>query len=83
MRLRCSTPASLALAQTVGATPVRDPSSGEMAFSYTLAGVPHRVWYMDARAILERIRIARRYGLAAGVWRLGEEDQALWSSPDG
>ena len=72
-----------ALAQTVDATPVRDPSSGEMTFSYTLAGVPHRVWYMDAPAILARIRIARRYGLVAGVWRLGEEDQALWSSPDG
>jgi spore germination protein YaaH len=70
-----------ALAQAVGATPVRDPSSGEMTFSYARAGVPHRVWYMDARAILERVRIARRYGLAAGVWRLGEEDQALWSSP--
>ncbi len=44
-------------------------------------GEPHRVWYMDARAILDRLAIARRYGLAAGVWRLGEEDQALWSSP--
>jgi spore germination protein YaaH len=71
-----------ALAQSSGATPARDHSSGEMTFSYTLASVPHRVWYMDAHAILERIRIARRYGLAAGVWRLGEEDQALWSSPD-
>jgi spore germination protein YaaH len=38
---------------------------------------------MDARAILDRLLIARRYGLAAGVWRLGEEDQALWSSPAG
>jgi spore germination protein YaaH len=71
----------LALAQAVGATHTRDPRSGEMSFAYTRAGVPHRVWYLDARAILDRIRIARRYGLAAGVWRLGEEDQALWSSP--
>jgi spore germination protein YaaH len=70
----------LALARSVGATPVRDPASGEMTFVYTRAGVAHRVWYMDARAILERLQIARRYGLAAGVWRLGEEDQALWSS---
>jgi spore germination protein YaaH len=70
----------LALAQSVGATPARDPAAGEMTFAYTRAGVSHRVWYMDARAILERIRIARRFGLAAGVWRLGEEDQALWSS---
>jgi spore germination protein YaaH len=51
-----------------------------MTFAYTRAGIPHRVWFEDAHAILERISIARRYGLAAGVWRLGEEDQALWSS---
>lgn len=70
----------LALAHSVGATPVRDPSSGEMTFSYTLSGVPHRVWYLDGPAILTCIRIARRYGLAAGLWRLGEEDQSLWSS---
>ena len=80
---RCSTRASLALAQSAGATPVRDPASGEMTFAYTRAGVSHRVWYLDAHAILDRLRIARQYGLAAGVWRLGEEDQALWSSPEG
>jgi spore germination protein YaaH len=73
----------LALAHSVSATPVRDPASGEMTFAYTRAGVPHRVWYLDARAILDRLLIARRYGLAAGLWRLGEEDQALWSSPAG
>jgi spore germination protein YaaH len=71
----------LALAQSVGATPVRDPASGEMTFAYARAGVAHRVWYMDASAVLDRLRIARRYGLAAGVWRLGEEDQALWAAP--
>jgi spore germination protein YaaH len=119
----------LALARSVGATPVRDPGSGELTFAYRCpseatptdlygcpseamstdlyrcrneatptrlyrhpnearpthrydarAGVAHRVWYMDARAVLDRLLIARRYGLAAGVWRLGEEDQALWSS---
>jgi spore germination protein len=70
----------LALARSVAATPVRDPSSGEMTFSYTRSGVAHRVWYLDAPAILARIRIARRHGLAAGLWRLGEEDQSLWSA---
>jgi spore germination protein len=68
-----------ALARAVGATPVRDPVSGEMTFTYSLSGVAHRVWYMDARAILERLRIATSYGLAAGVWRLGEEAQGVWS----
>jgi spore germination protein YaaH len=108
----------LALARSVGATPVRDPGSGELTFAYRCpseatptdlyrcpseatptslyrrpnearpthlhdarASVTHHVWYMDARAVLDRLQIARRYGLAAGVWRLGEEDQALWSSP--
>ncbi len=67
-----------ALAAAVGATPTRDPRSGEMTFAYTRAGVPHHVWYMDAAAVAQRIAIARRYGLAAGVWRLGAEDQAMW-----
>ena len=71
----------LALARSAGASPVRDPASGELTFAYTSAGVPRRVWFMDARAILDRLQIARGFGLAAGVWRLGEEDQVLWSSP--
>ncbi len=70
----------LALAGSAGATPVRDPRSGELTFAYTRAGVSHRVWFMDARATLDRIRIARQFGLSAGLWRLGEEDQGLWSS---
>ncbi|HXA54064.1 MAG TPA: glycosyl hydrolase family 18 protein, partial [Solirubrobacteraceae bacterium] len=70
----------LALARVLGVTPLRDPASGELTFSYTREGVAHRVWYLDARAALERIAIARHYGLAAGVWRLGEEDQSLWAA---
>jgi spore germination protein YaaH len=72
--------AVLALMREQGATPRRDQASGELTFSYTHEGVAHRVWYMDARAVLERTAIARRYGLAAGVWRLGEEDQSLWTA---
>ncbi len=71
---------ALALAQSVGATPVREPGADELTFAYTRAGVAHRVWYLDARAILDRLAVARRYGLAAGVWRLGEEDPAVWTS---
>jgi spore germination protein YaaH len=74
--------AALALAQSVGATPTRDPASGELTFAYTRAGVSHRVWFMDAAAVAARLRIAREFGLAAGVWRLGQEDQGLWSSPE-
>jgi spore germination protein YaaH len=71
----------LALARAVHATPARDPASGEMTFAYTRARVAHRVWFLDARAVSERLALARRFGLAAGVWRLGEEDQALWGAP--
>jgi len=70
----------LALAQSAGIAPVWAAASGEATFNYVRDGVSHRVWYMSARAILARISIARGYGLAVGVWRLGEEDQALWSA---
>jgi spore germination protein len=70
----------LALARSAGAVPTRDRKSDEMTFAYTRAGIMHRVWYMDARAIEDRLRIARARGLGVGVWRLGDEDQALWSS---
>ncbi|HEX5852547.1 MAG TPA: glycosyl hydrolase family 18 protein, partial [Solirubrobacteraceae bacterium] len=68
-----------ALVRSVGATPVRDPASGELTFTYTAAdGVAHTVWYMDARTVLDILDIARANGLAGGLWRLGKEDQALW-----
>jgi spore germination protein YaaH len=69
------------LLATTGAKPVRDRAVDELTFAYTQAGVEHRVWYLDARAVADRLRIAREHGLAVGVWRLGGEDQALWSSP--
>ncbi len=70
----------IALARSIGATPTRDPASGEMTFSYSRAGVAHHVWYLDARAISARLALARRFELAAGVWRLGEEDQEVWGA---
>ncbi len=71
----------LFLARSTGATTLRDRSVDEPTFAYMLDGVEHRVWYMDAPSIADRLRIARTHGLLAGVWRLGGEDQALWSSP--
>ena len=71
----------LALAHSVGAAPARAAGSGEMSFTYTRAGVAHHVWYLDAHAVAQRIALARRYGLAAGLWRLGEEDQGIWGAP--
>lgn len=69
------------LAHAVGAKPLRDSSADEVTFAYRREGVTHRVWYLDARAVLDRLKLARAHGLAVGVWRLGTEDQSLWSSP--
>ena len=72
----------MALAARVGVTPGRDESGREGYFAYTDAGgVGHRVWYLDARAIRERIDLFRSRGYQAGLWRLGREDQTLWSGP--
>jgi spore germination protein len=68
-----------ALASSVDATPARDPASGEMTFSYARAGIHHTVFYLDAHAIAARVKVGRDAGLAVGLWRLGGEDQALWS----
>jgi len=70
------------LARSVGAHAVRDPLSGELSFEYAgTGGLPHEVWYMDARAILDVLGIAHTAGFQVGLWRLGSEDQSLWSSP--
>jgi spore germination protein YaaH len=70
-----------ALAAQVGARPRRDPRSGELTFDYASAnGVRHQVWYADARAVAASLRAGRDAGLHVGVWRLGSEDQALWSA---
>jgi spore germination protein YaaH len=72
-----------ALARSVGATPARDPESQELTFSYSEAGVGHQVWYLDAHAIRAVLAIGHAHGLAVGLWRLGREDQSLWSSLPG
>ncbi len=70
------------LQRSVGARALREGASGELTFSYTGAsGARHSVWYMDARSVLDVIALARASGLRVGLWRLGEEDQSLWSSP--
>ncbi len=71
---------TLELARAVGATPARDRTADEMTFAYTRDGVHHTVWYLDASAVAARLRVGRDAGLAVGVWRLGSEDQSLWSS---
>ena len=70
-----------ALAQQMGATPVLNPTSDALTFSYTdTSGVHHDVWFTNAQTEADRITLAHQNGLGGvGVWRLGQEDQNLWS----
>jgi spore germination protein YaaH len=71
----------VALAHSEHAVVRRDAASAELTFDYTDAeGIPHEVWSMDATAVAALLWIAHAHGLATGLWRLGEEDQRVWSS---
>jgi spore germination protein YaaH len=71
-----------ALAQSVGAGLSFHPTAREAYFSYTDAqGRAHQVWALSAAAVAERVALFRANGYGVGFWRLGEEDQALWSHP--
>jgi spore germination protein YaaH len=71
-----------ALIAAHGATPALDPVSDSWTFGYTdAAGVSHEVWYPDAATIARRVALARERGLGIGFWRLGREDQRVWSDP--
>jgi spore germination protein YaaH len=71
-----------ALIARYGAKPVLDRQADAWTFSYTDAGgVRHEVWYPDATTVARRVELARNRGLGIGFWRLGAEDQAVWSDP--
>jgi spore germination protein YaaH len=70
-----------ALAARVGAVPTYDPTAHEMHFSYADGAGSHEVWSSNAATVLERMQMFRANGYALGVWRLGHEDQAMWSDP--
>jgi spore germination protein YaaH len=71
-----------ALSSRYGVAPTFDPAVGAWQLKYTNdAGVPHTVWYPDAGTIGDRIATARDRGLGVGFWRLGQEDDRVWSNP--
>jgi hypothetical protein len=79
-----------ALIQQKGATPVRDPASGEMTFSYveTFTGPPpapatcqvtRTVWYPDLDSMMAKAHLVGTYGISGiAQWALGMEDPAQW-----
>jgi spore germination protein len=72
----------MALSARYGAAPVYDPAKDSWRLSYTDdAGVPREVWYSDATNVANRMKLARDRGLGIGFWRLGQEDERVWTSP--
>ncbi len=71
------------LAASEGVAPTYDSAADAWTFSYTdAANVAHTVWYTDSSTEADRIGLARQSGLGGiGVWRLGREDQRLWTNP--
>lgn len=57
-------------------------SAGELSFVYTPEGSTkqHIVWWSDARAIEDKVKLAKRYGVRGiSIFKIdGQEDSALW-----
>jgi spore germination protein YaaH len=71
-----------ALSARVGVPGTYDAVAHETTFAYTDGqGSRHEVWAASAAAVLERMRLFRSNEYEVGVWRLGREDQAIWSDP--
>jgi spore germination protein YaaH len=71
-----------ALIQRVGASPRYDAAAASWTFGYRdAAGASHEVWFADASTTHIRMQLARDRGLGTGFWRLGNEDQRMWSDP--
>jgi cellulose synthase/poly-beta-1,6-N-acetylglucosamine synthase-like glycosyltransferase/peptidoglycan/xylan/chitin deacetylase (PgdA/CDA1 family)/spore germination protein YaaH len=53
------------------------------SFDYTLAGVDHEVWFLDAVSFLNQARDARAKGFdGLAINRLGTEDPQVWTALD-
>ena len=63
---------------TESGSPEYNPS-----FDYTLEGVSHEVWFLDAPSFLNEARAARAKGFnGLAISRLGTEDPQLWTAMD-
>jgi spore germination protein YaaH len=65
-----------------GATPEYDATRRSWHVRYRDAqGQTHDVWYSDGPAVGDRVELARARGLKVGFWRVGQEDERIWSDP--
>lgn len=72
---------AVALAAEHGADIAWDDDAQEAYFRYwDSAGIAHTVWFENSYAIQRKVDLARRYQLGGiALWRLGQEDDRLWS----
>ncbi|MBF7093045.1 glycosyltransferase [Flavobacterium sp. ALJ2] len=72
---------AIALAKQYGATIKFNNDSYNNSFSYRDGNEKeHKVYFADAATNFNTIRFADEYGIAGtALWRLGSEDQRLWS----
>ncbi|MBV9213676.1 MAG: hypothetical protein JOZ25_08535, partial [Actinobacteria bacterium] len=73
----------VSLAAQYGVTPAYDSTENGMHFSYDdpTTGTHHDLWFSNADTEANLIQLAHDNGMGVGFWRLGREDQRLWSNP--
>lgn len=65
-----------------GATPTYDSTRRSWHVRYRDdQGRTHDVWYSDGPAVGDRVELARARGLKVGFWRVGQEDERIWTDP--
>jgi spore germination protein YaaH len=70
-----------ALIARTGARPEFDPTRNAWVVRYSENGASHELWYSDANAVGDRMALARDRGMGVGFWRIGQEDEGIWSHP--
>jgi len=69
------------LIESKNAVGTYDPASGQTKYKYSENGYTYVFWAETTASVTKRIDIAKKYDLAgAAFWRLGYEDNTLWTT---